>query len=448
MNDKQEISKGNTLKFIIMSLIGICAFMIPIKYHGSMNTCVGILTSNVQQILGDYLLMIVLVVLIISLIGSLLWFILTVQKKKSIPILDNLFKTTFIYFITKIIAVVVALCVNFQFGPQIIRSDVTGETMIGLGKTLISIAIALSYFLPFLTETGLMEFVGVLTRKFVRPLFKVPSDASIDLIASWMGASSAAVILSAEKYKQGYYTKKEAGIVMCNFSLVSIPFCMLIAGTAGVETYFPVMYATLCGLGILLAVLLPRIYPLNGLSDNYYNFQRKDIEAVKMKEKNIFHTALTKSCKVVESFHIKEVGKSGTNVLTSILFTLLPIVIAWGTLGLILVEYTPLLQWISLPFGAILNILGVEQAYTVAPATLAGFVDMFIPSLLVANVASLKTRFIIATLSLIQIIYITEVGAVIVQTDLGIDMKKLFLIFLERTIISLPIIVLISNIIF
>lgn len=448
MNDKQEITKGNVLKFIIMSLIGVCAFMIPIKYHGSMNTCVGILTSNVEQILGDYLLEILLIVLILSLLGSSFWFLLKVQKKDKVPILNQLFQTTLVYFITKVIAVVIVLSVYFQLGPQFLRSDATGETMVGLGKTLISIAIALSYFLPFLTETGLMEFVGVLTRKFVRPLFQVPSDASIDLIASWMGASSAAVILSAQKYKQGYYTKKEAAIVMCNFSLVSIPFCMLIAGTAGVEAYFPIMYATLCGLGIFLAVLLPRIYPLNHLSNQYNTLKSKNVEEVYKNEKSILHTALTKSCKVAESFHIKKVGISGTKVLTSILFTLLPIVIAWGTLGLILVEYTPLLQWISLPFGFLLHILGIEQAYVAAPATLAGFVDMFIPSLLVANVASVKTRFVIATLSLIQIIYITEVGAVIVQTDLGIDMKKLFLIFLERTIISLPIIVLISNFVF
>ena len=52
------------------------------------------------------------------------------------------------------------------------------------------------------------------------------------------------------------------------------------------------------------------------------------------------------------------------------------------------------------------------------------------------------------SLSLIQIIYIAEVGAVILQSDLGIDFKKLFLVFLERTILALPVIVLVSNFIF
>ena len=58
------------------------------------------------------------------------------------------------------------------------------------------------------------------------------------------------------------------------------------------------------------------------------------------------------------------------------------------------------------------------------------------------------TKFIIGALSISQLVYLTETGAVILKSDISIKFKDLFLIFLTRTIITLPIITLIANIIF
>ena len=229
---------------------------------------------------------------------------------------------------------------------------------------------------------------------------------------------------------------------MCNFSLVSIPFCMIVATATSVQQYFPAMYGLLCILGILLAVILPRIYPLSKLQDEYYTKLPYD-ESVD-REPRMLRRAAIRGCAATENFTADTVLKSGTKLITNIGVNLLPTVICWGVIGLLLVTYTPIFTWISLPMGFLLHVMGVSEAYAVAPATLAGFVDMFIPSLLITAVQSVRTRFIIATLSLIQIIYITEVGVVIVQTDLGVNMKKLFLIFLERTLLVLPLIVLAS----
>ena len=38
-----------------------------------------------------------------------------------------------------------------------------------------------------------------------------------------------------------------------------------------------------------------------------------------------------------------------------------------------------------------------------------------------------------------------EVGSIIVKADVGIDMKRLFLIFLERTVLALPLLVLAAH---
>ena len=438
MEDK-GISKRVFMKFLIIAVIGLGAFLVPIRYNGSANIVVGVITTLVERILSPFIDELVIVLLAISVIGSGMDYMFGKMNRVREGRWHELFKTTGVYLITKVFALVMVIQFYTGTGPEII-----GE-MVSLAKTLIALSVSLSYLLPFLTDGGLMEFVGELAKPVVRPLFRVPSDAALDLLASWMGASSAAVILSADKYHKGFYTKREAANVMCNFSLVSIPFCMVIATTAKVEQYFPYMYGLLCLLGILLAVVLSRIYPLNRLEDTYY--VKREEPAAAAGEKSILRRAVINGCGTAKDFTVSGILASGTGVMLNICINLVPVVIGWGILGLALVYYTPVLNWLALPMGALLHLFGVEDAFLVAPATLAGFVDMFIPAMLITGVKSVQTRFIITTLSLIQIIYITEVGSIIMKTDLGVDLKRLVLIFLERTLISLPVIVLVSKLI-
>ena len=94
-----------------------------------------------------------------------------------------------------------------------------------------------------------------------------------------------------------------------------------------------------------------------------------------------------------------------------IVFQTAPIVMAFGTIACMVEAYTPVFKWLSIPFGFYLQLLGIEDAFSVAPATIIGFIDMFLPSILLAGVGSLKTRFVLGALSLVQIIYITEIGS-------------------------------------
>ena len=126
-------------------------------------------------------------------------------------------------------------------------------------------------------------------------------------------------------------------------------------------------------------------------------------------------------------------------------FDLIPIVIAWGTIVQIIATYTPLFNWISYPMGLYLQLFGVEEAFAAAPATLIGFTDMFVPALLITGLTAVKTKFIIGVLSLVQIIYMTEVGAIVIKSEIPLNLWKLFLIFIERTLIAIPLIVLFAN---
>jgi Uncharacterized protein conserved in bacteria len=95
---------------------------------------------------------------------------------------------------------------------QLISSD-PGATLVHLCETLFTIVFAFTLIRPFLTDSGIMEFLGVIARPLVRPLFHVPVRASIDLMASWFGASNATVIRTREQYMKGFYTRREPGYI-------------------------------------------------------------------------------------------------------------------------------------------------------------------------------------------------------------------------------------------
>jgi nucleoside recognition membrane protein YjiH len=122
---------------------------------------------------------------------------------------------------------------------------------------------------------------------------------------------------------------------------------------------------------------------------------------------------------------------------------------AWGTLALIVAEFTPFFKIISVPVIFILKLLGIPDATSAAPAVLVGFTDMFLPSIMVSgNDVSQITQFIIGALSITQLIYLTETGAVILKSDIPLNLKDLFVLFVVRTLISLPIITILAKLIF
>lgn len=443
MNTK--IKTSNLIKFILCSAFGIMMFLVPIPQGDSFTTLLDFLKTGVKDLLGPSLIYIVLILVVVSAIASIIDTIFKPDFIRKNHYLTKAFTTTPFYLISKIVGAIFALMVVLGFGPEFITSPDTGATIIDLCCTLFCIVVSFSFILPFLTDCGIMEFLGILLRPIVRPLFRVPGRASVDLMASWFGASNAAVILTREQYMKGFYTKREAGYIMTNFSIVSIPFCLLIANTVGVDHLFPAFYLIICVVGIILAIIIARIPPISTIADTYKESVGKQINEDVPEEKGIFRYALESSCARAESFKLKTILTSGFEVVVGMLFDLIPIVISWGTVALIIATYTPFFNWLSYPMGMYLNLLGVEEAFAAAPATLVGFADMFIPALLITGITSVKTKFIIGILSLVQIIYLTEVGTIIMKSEIPLNLWKLIVVFLERTIIAIPIIVLLTN---
>lgn len=443
--EKSYVNIKNLLKFLLGSAFGILMFLVPIPQGESFTTLLDFLKSWIKGLFGVSLPYIIMIILIVSALLSLYDYFAKPDWIRKNHYLSKAFSTTPLYLVSKLIGAVFVVMVVFEVGPEVVISADTGATIVDLCGTLFSIVLAFSFIMPFLTDCGIMEFLGVITRPVVRPLFHVPGRASVDLIASWFGASNAAVILTREQYMKGYYTKKEAGFIMTNFSLVSIPFCLMIADTMGIANLFPPFYLCICLVGIILAVIIVRIPPIRTIPNTYREAVGKQINEDIPKDKGMLVHAVEVSCRRAEKFTVKTVEESGLEVLVGMFFDLIPIVVSWGTIALIIATYTPFFKWISYPMGMYLEFLGVPEAFAAAPATLVGFTDMFIPALLSVGLVSVKTKFVIGVLSLVQIIYLTEVGTIIIKSEIPLNFWKLLLIFLERTILAIPIIVLFAN---
>ena len=104
------------------------------------------------------------------------------------------------------------------------------------------------------------------------------------------------------------------------------------------------------------------------------------------------------------------------------------------------------------PLAAFLELLQGLQGPEAAEASktmIVGFTDMFTPSIIAAEgIASEMTRFIVASVSVTQLIYLSEVGGLILGSKLPVKLWELFVLFLERTIISLVIICPLAHLIF
>ncbi len=445
--EKSHVNPKNLAKFILGSAFGILMFLVPIPQDGSFTTLLDFIKSFLKNLFGAAMPYILLVIVVAAAVMSLYDFIAKPDWIRKNHFLSKAFVSSPFYLISKLVGAVVVCLTVFGVGPEFIISADTGASMVDLAETLVCIVLGFSFFMPFLTDCGIMEFLGVLLRPVVRPLFHVPGRASIDLIASWFGASNAAAILTREQYMRGFYTKKEAAYILTCFSVVSIPFCLLVANTVGIGYLFPPFYLCICLVGIILAIIIIRIPPIRTLPDTYCESAGCQIKEEVPSDKGIFSYAVEESCKRAEDFHAKNVLSGGLEVLMGMFFDLIPIVLAWGTVALIIATYTPVFTWISYPMGLYLKLFGVEEAFAAAPATLIGFTDMFIPALLLTGITSVKTKFIVGVLSLVQIIYLTEVGAIAIKSEIPLNFWRLLIIFLERTIIAIPLIVIFANLV-
>ncbi len=431
-------------KFIIPSLLGVFLFMTPITVDGNVTIPVAILSSQFIALLSPILPELLLSTIILTGVGSILAVCLKPKWLMNNAFLNTLFHVSPVWFVLRLVAVVVSVCTYLQVGPKAIYSPATGGMIMhDLLPTLFSIFFFAGLFLPLLLNFGLLEFVGSLLIKLMRPVFKLPGRSAIDCIASWLGDGTVGVLLTSKQYEEGFYTEREASVIGTNFSLVSITFSIIIINEVGLGHLFVPFYLTVTLSCIVAAILVPKFGPLKKKKDLLIDGTPKTLS----EDFPEGYTGLSYGFeKAVERAAGQQILKSifvnGFKNVLDMWLAVLPMVMAIGTIALILAETTPLFDILGLPFVPVLSVLGIPQAMEAAPTLMAGFADMLLPSIMAVSggITSNLTLFVIACVSVSQLIYLSEVGAVLLASKIPVNLKELLIIFLQRTLITLPII--------
>lgn len=448
----KKFSSSSWFLFIALSLIGVFLFITPLSTEEGIKVPIAILANSAAAIVEPYIDWIAFGTFIIAAVGSIIMHF--IPQKREHTIWDSLFRVRGFWTAMRVLAALFAGMYLFQVGPESITSDVTAGVLIAPDGGLVTFMFTLFFFagllLPLLTDFGLMEFFGSMMVKVMRPLFKVPGRSAIDALASWVGDGTIGVLLTSKQYEDKNYTGREAAIIATTFSVVSITFCIVVLGTIGLEDHFFKFYGTVIIVGFILALIMPRIFPLRQKANTLIDGSKPDPKA---EDIPAHHNALTLGLEnaLTKAESNKNLGKviaSGFKNVLEMWFAVTPVIMAFGTIALVLAEFTPVFKILGAPFEPILMLLQIPEAEAAAQTMIVGFADMLLPSILGAGIESEMTRFFIATVSVTQLIYMSEVGGLILGTKLPLKIWDLFLIFLIRTIISIPLVALFAHILF
>lgn len=445
--EKQAISPSATWKFIIPSLIGALLFLVPVSYDGQITIGVGILASFLLSTFGEWIPGFILILLGFSAFAGLAATIAKAAFIERSDMLRPIFIVGPVSLAIRFIGFAVGIMAFYEIGPAAIASRNTGGVVLyDLAPVLLTWFLFAGILLPLLVEFGLMEFVGTLLNKIMRPVFTLPGRSSIDAMASWMGAAPVGVLVTMKQYDEGYYTKREAAVIATTFSIASVAFSLVVANVIGIGHLFLPFYLAVSVACLVAAIIMPRIPPLSRKTDIYREGVGKQIDdSVPENVSPVkwgFEAARLKASQAASG---KKLAQSGIGTVMDIWLGLIPLVMALGTAALIIAEYTPIFRIIAYPLIPLLTLLGLPEAAEAAPTLLVGFADMFLPAVLGSGIESDLTKFVIAGMSLTQLIYMSEIGILILKSNIPVKFWELFVIFLLRTAITLPVIVLFAH---
>lgn len=435
------------LKFLLPSILGAVVFLFPVPNGESFTIPFGIMIDWINANFSTLVSGLLVAVTVISALATVAVSVFNIGPRDGF--LRHVFRVSPAWMVLRVLGALFCVLYFTGLGPQFVISDATGGTVVGfLMKNLLALFFLAALALPLLTDYGFMEFVGAFMSGIFKRLFRLPGRAAIDGLASWLGAAPVGVMLTVQQYDMGVYTRREAATVATTFSIVSIPFCYVIAKVVGLQDVFFSYYGSVILIGFVCALILPRIPPLSRMPDIYApGTTQHDGDIVHPGETALHAGTRMGLSRAAAAPGLSGFVRNGFQNLVGIWFGLVPATLAIAMMALIVAEYTPLFTWLSMPFVPVLEWAGVAEAKAAAPALVIGFADMYLPALIGADIQSQETRFLIAILSVSQLIYMSEVGALLLRANLGLNLGHLAMLFIIRTVIATPIAIFLAKVV-
>lgn len=430
------------LKFLVSSAIGIFLFFAP-AFGGNVPlvALVSFLKKNLGATVINYLVLILCASLIVTV------FMAKVMKVESLVKYheeDGPGKIT-LY----VLAVIFDVMLIFNAGPaQILDPDVGGLSISLAGSVMLTVIFA-GWFVVMILKSGIVEFVGVLIEPIMRPVFKLPGCAAVNGIASFVSAPAVGVFMTEQLYKEKSYTHREGLTVLTCFSVCSLGFFGVLVSLAGIEHLYAQVVATSFIVTFVLAAICARIPPLSWKKDVYFDgSEQTEADRVTPRIEHRFQVALKAGIERSKELDFKIF--IGT-LWSAITFSqkIVSYVVSIAIIALLCAEHTPLFTWLGMPMIPLLKLLQMPNAAEIAPATLVGIAELALPVIMVSGKGiAVQSVFFIAVLSSVQIIFFTESANAMLESEIKTSVPELIFVFLVRTIVAIPILAVVSHLLF
>lgn len=420
---KEIFTSQNIFMFVFFSAIGIFMFFIPVTFNERTSIPLDHIVSEIRNNLAFYARIYALIVI---LLGSIYPF----YKKtwKSSPVNQAL---SFL----KILGVVVAAMVYFSVGPYWILDPDIGPFLFNALVIPVGLIVPIgSVFLAFIVGYGLLEYIGVIMRPIMKPIFKTPGRSAIDAVASFVGSYSLGLVITNRVYKEGKYSAKEASIIATGFSTVSATFMIIVGRTLGLMEMWNLYFWTTLVITFIVTAITVRIWPLSKKQDTYYD---DNASLEKEYKQDLFKNAWREG--LTATHHSKDfISNVSENLRDGFVMAMgiLPSIMSVGLIGLLLAEYTPVFNVIGYIFYPFTAILQVPDAMLAATAISMSIAEMFLPALMVTE-AALATRFVVGIASVSSILFFSASIPCILSTDIPISVTEMVIIWVQRCIITI-----------
>lgn len=414
-------------KFWVLSAIGILMFFVPVTI-GDRSTIpldhiVSWLRRSVPAVLPYYAL------LLIAAGAAYPWVSGTWRRDV----------TTTVFSVLRVVGLVVGVMLVFGIGPAWLFEDDMGPFLLNALVIPVGLLVPIgAVFLAMLVGYGLMELVGVLVRPFMVPVFRTPGRSAIDAVASFVGSYSLALLITNRVYLDGKYNRREALIIATGFSTVSATFMIVVASALDLMGHWSLYFWSTLVITFLVTAVSVRIWPLRSEPEEYAP------GATPQPEEDHEGSRLGTAWRAARETVAADPGV-GRTILTNfrdgvlMAMAILPSILSVGLIGLVLAKYTPVFDWLGYLFYPVTWAMQVPDALLVAKASALGIAEMFLPALLVVEAAP-TVKFIVAVVSVSQVIFFSALVPCLVATDIPISLPKLLVIWFERVVLTLVIV--------
>ncbi|WP_216699766.1 YjiH family protein [Arthrobacter sp. H5] len=423
----RSVKSGAVWKLFVYSSIGAFMFFVPVTIGGTntimLDHAVTFLIGSIGPVLPYYALAIIGA-------GAVYPFANGTWRRSALDVVFSLFK---------VLGLGVGIMMVFGIGPSWLFEPDMGPFL--FNKLVIPVGLLVpigAVFLALLVSYGLLEYIGVLVQRVMRPIWRTPGRSAVDAVASFVGSYSLGLLITNRMYRQGKYTAREAAIIATGFSTVSATFMVVVARTLDIMEYWNLYFwGTLLVTFIVTAVTV-RIWPLSAIPDDYHpDAEPSPEEQVRDRRAAVAWASAKETASAAPGL-----GKNiFVNVRDGLVMTMaiLPSILSIGLLGLVLATYTPVFDWIGYIFYPFTWALQLPEPMLVAKASAVGIAEMFLPALLVAE-SVLVVKFVVGVVSVSGIIFFSALVPCILATDIPIPVWKLVVIWFQRVILTLVIV--------